>query len=480
MSKVRIYKVPTALEEAARYARAAGMTLAAWQELDEKKRNSLKEKIDAIAKLADRRARAAARERHYASTAGMTLSAWRGLTAADRKAKKCGIDACEKAERESKRQRAANEKLKSDAKKPLHKKHRKEPASEGLPGTTRYSTIVGLVESPSNKKWNLFLKDGPYWNYLKNYLNWKGIFAKSRARAELIEEVINNTFADLAKFFAAKKYVYPRVGEGCFRNFIKIAAINHAITELKKVNKYEIVAQEKRPKKSLSLKENEELVAEQRMSTAMVKANASRHDCAGGTLSGAGQECEFDQSDKGAGLVSFAENHIEEQTASKLRSIEELRENSDDEGPTTYDPAAFFEFQDAESLKRQKWIQQLLTHVFYIALGHVLGDGRVSADWRELLRVRYVLEVARPKDIYKMPQFAHLPTMGAFEQKMKNANDRLKKEVMSWWKFVAPSRTDFSNEVVLKLWRNLLEDDKTAKMTSRLRRLAKKRVGDVA
>ena len=63
MSKVRIYKVPTALEEAARYASAAGVTLKTWQEMGEKERKAHKDEIDAREKAEAKVARENERQR---------------------------------------------------------------------------------------------------------------------------------------------------------------------------------------------------------------------------------------------------------------------------------------------------------------------------------------------------------------------------------------------------------------------------------
>jgi len=479
MSKVRIYKVPTALEEAARYASAAGVSLEVWQEMDEKKRNSLKEKIDALAKQADKESRAVAREQHYASAAGMTLSAWRELSTADRKKKKDEIDGREKAERkaerERERQRAANEKLKSDAKKSLHKKRLTESASAGLPGATRYSTVIGLMESPNDKKWNLFLREGPYWNYLVNYIQRRNIF---HGRRDRVEEAVMNACEKIGKFMVAKRYKYPEEGKGYFRGFIKTVAFRTALDLYREISRQEqmLVKESGADEKS----EFDKMKDDMDKATAKCRKKLEKAKAAQGVEDEIlpSSEHDLDVYDVSAGLNRNIAP-AEKKQAGKMHSITSLDDNpfSDDEAPVNYNPADLFEFMTKVSKEDLGWVQKLQLHVLYIALGYVLTNVKVSAERRELLRLRYGLDM-KPKDIYALPRFAS-KSRNDFDVQMCRASDELRKEAASWWKLVAPNKNDFADETVLKFWRELGRTDERAKIAIKLQDKAIKIAGRI-
>lgn len=222
-SKASIHREATNAEIDNDRAAALGISVEEWKALTDSDRENLQAQIDAMRKMATMKARALERDRHYASVAGMTLEAWRGLEASLRKKKKAEIIVQEKAEREKERQKAANEKLKRDAAKPKQKKRSTTTVSAGLPGATRYSTIVGLMESPSDRKWNLFLREGPYWNFLVNYIQKRNIF---RGRRDRVEEAVMNACEKIGKFMVSKRYKYQEEGKGYFRK-----AANHGYVE---------------------------------------------------------------------------------------------------------------------------------------------------------------------------------------------------------------------------------------------------------
>lgn len=468
MSKVRIYKVPTALEEAARYASAAGVTLKTWQEMDGKRRKVLKEQIDAVSKLAELETRSAARDRHYASALGMTVAAWRELSNAERKAKKCEIDAREKAAakaaRESERRRAAIEKLKRDAKKPMHKKASSEPVPAGHPGATRYSTIIGLMESPTDKKWNLFLREGPYWNYLVNYIRGRSIF---RGRGDRVEEAVMNACERVGKFLVSKRYKYPEEGKGYFRGFIKTVAFRAALDLHREITRQEQMCVNGSDANAMS--EFDKMKDDMNKATARCRRKLGRAKAAQGIEDEIlpSSEHDLDVYDASAGLDRNIAPAGKRQTV-KTHSLARLDGNpfSDDEAPVNYNPADLFDFMTKVSKEDLAWVRKLQIHVLYIALGYVLTNAKVSAERREMLRLRYGLDM-KLKDIYALPRFEST-SRNALDARMSHATDELRKEAASWWKLVAPDKNDFADETVLKFWRELGRTDERAKIAIKL------------
>ena len=174
MSTVRFDKVPSAAERAAkaeaedrRYASFCGLSLEQWRAIDDKTRDKKKLEIDKAIERAVRAAKIAEREAYYARRAGMTVEEWRKLTIKDRREKAAAIRAADEAvkiaerrARQEEEQRCAEiAKLKKEAGKPLKRKLLSKAPEAGFPGSTRLSTITGLMASPSDKKWTLFLQN---------------------------------------------------------------------------------------------------------------------------------------------------------------------------------------------------------------------------------------------------------------------------------------------------------------------------------
>lgn len=422
MSKVRICKVPTALEEAARYASAAGVTLKTWQEMDEKKRKAHKDEIDA-------------REKTAAKVA-----------------------------RENERQRAANEKLKRDAKKPMRKKASVEPVPAGHPGATRYSTIIGLMESPTDKKWNLFLREGPYWNYLVNYIKRRNIF---RGRGDRVEEAVMNACERIGKFMVSKRYKYPEEGKGYFRGFIKTVAFRAALDLRREISRQEQMRAN--GSDANAMPEFDKMKDDMDKATVRCRKKLEKAKAAQGLEDeiAPSSEHDLDVYDASAGLNRNIAP-AEKKPAGKMHSIARLDDNpfSDDESPVNYNPADLFDFMTKVSKEDLAWVRKLQIHVLYIALGYVLTNAKVSAERREMLRLRYGLDM-KLKDIYALPRFAST-SRNALDARMSHATDELRKEAASWWKLVAPDKNDFADETVLKFWRELGRTDERAKIAIKL------------
>lgn len=465
-SEVRIYRVPTKAEVDRDRTAALGISTEAWDALPESERKRLQGQLDALRKKTARMARSLERERHYASVAGMTVEDWRNMSKEARKAKKIEIDAADKAERRKIRQeeqaRAAIATLKGDDKKKTKKAPRR-PAAGG-PGVTRYSTIVGLMESPSNRKWNLFLREGPYWNFLVNYIQKRNIF---RGRRDRVEEAVMNACEKIGKFMVSKRYKYQEEGKGYFRGFIKTVAFRTALDLYKDISRQEQMRVKESNADALSefdkIKDDmDKSAARCRQKLEKGKASPEIQD---EILPSS--EHDLDVYDASAGLDRTIAP-VATKSSRTMQSIARLDANpfSDDEMPSNYNPADVFDFMTKVSKEDLAWVRKLQIHVLYIALGYVLTNAKVSAERREMLRLRYGLDM-KLKDIYAMPRFAS-KSRDAFDVLMNRATDELRKEAASWWKLVAPDKNDFADETVLKFWRDLGRTDDRARIAIKL------------
>lgn len=464
MSKVRFYKLPTAAEVAAkaeaeerRYASLAGMSLERWLALREEVRNEKKREFD----KAVRRVKALEREKHYASCAGLSVEAWRELDIQERRKRIADVKAAEKAERakwrEQARERAAIEKLKIEARKAPRNRLAPKPPPAGLPGTTRLSTITGLMASPSDKKWKLFLQDGPYWNYLVNYIRRTNIF---RGRDDLVSEAVMNTCEKIGKFMISKRFKYQEAGKGYFRAFLKIVALRSALELLKAVRRQEqIIVEESKPDETPEFDKIHDDMLKSRARRKKV-LEMSKPPCGLDSEISPASERDLDAYDRSAG---FNRVLAKKKPAKKTQDIVRLDEDSlsDMEGPSNNDIASLFGWRQKVAKEDIGWVQKLQIHVLYIALGYILTDDGISAERREMLRLRYGQDKT-PQEIYKLPRFSG-KTRNAFDVQMKYATDDLRREVASWWKLVAPDKNDFSDEIVMRFWRELgRRDDRAA------------------
>ncbi len=302
---------------------------------------------------------------------------------------------------------------------PLEESARDEkPAVARYPGPTRLSVITGLTDSPTNRKWDLFLRDGPYWNYLVSFVQRRNIFPDRRDR---VEEAVMNACEKIGKFMIAKRFDYPEEGKGRFRGFLKVVAIREALKLREQISRQEQIRDtESKEEKKLELDE---------MLEHMERVNARGR--------------------KKTGIASLDDNPF-----------------SEDEMPVNYNPADMFDFKANVSKEDLKWVQKLQIHVLYIALGYVLSNKKVSAERRELLRLRYGQDM-KMEDVYKMPRFASM-SRGAIDTKMCYARDDLREEVKSWWELVKPEKNVFADETVLKFWRELARPAENADLVREL------------
>ena len=480
MSKVRIYKEPSKAErEAAERVKAesVGLLYDKWISLDEKAREDLMVAVAAVKKKATRLVKRNERERHYAAAANMTLEDWQNLSKEDRKEKKNKIkeldNAARKEERERRRLMVEAERLKSDAAKRLRTKAcPKKPPLQVLPGATRVSLITGLMDSPTNKKWEMFLYEGPYWTYLVNYITRTNIFHNRR---DLVEDAVSTTFGKIAKVMGAKRYKYHKAGKGYFRAFIKCIAFREAVN-LFKVNKRYEQSSSNWAKSDLDEIHEDLLKSQMKHDKKLAKMNV---------LGGIDAEIasvsdhDLDVYDASAGFEREIKPNEKSGARKKLHNIVSLDSNpfDDDEKPSSYSPADFFDYITNISKEDLKWVQKLQLHVLYIALGHVLLNNDISVDKREMLRLRYGCDWS-VADIYALERF-NMKSRNSFDVMMNRATEELRNEAKSWWELVAPDRNDFANETVLSLWRKLGNNYDRAKMANDLQDKAIKKAGRI-
>ena len=471
MNRVKIYRIPSKSERAAmdrKIAESIGLTYDKWLSLEDSDREKLKAESAAVKKSAASMATRREHERYYANESGMSVEEWKKLDVETRKAKKDEIDVRDKvaraALREEKKERAAIARLKSEAAKLARNKPAKK-MPQGLPGATRLSTITGLMSSPTDRKWNLFLREGPYWNYMVNYIRAKDVF---KGRKDRVEEAVQNACAKIGKYMVAKRYKYPEVGKGYFRKFIKVVALRTAIDLFKEIRRQEQIMVEEPIANGRS--EFDKIHDDMQRAHANCGKRLAKKPPAGGVDAEIEppSERDLDVYDASAG---FDRNIVPEKkgrSEGKLHDIASLDENpfNDDEAPSTYQPADMFDYRVKVSKKDMGWLQRLQIHVLYIALGYVLSDKKISAERREMLRLRYGLDM-KVKDIYAMPRFA-AKTRDAFDVQMKYATDQLRNEAKSWWNLVSPSKNDFADEAVMKLWRKLSGSDDRARLANDL------------
>ena len=463
-----------------KYAELAGRTFDEWRSLDEAGRQVLREKVDANGKKEARIARSHEREHYYAKESGMSVEAWRNLDAKTRRAKKVEIDARDKVacakRRQEEMERATIEKLKSESARKPRKKPAKKAQHQGLPGATRLSTITGLMASPTDRKWNLFFYDGPYWNYLMNFITRKNIF---RGRRDRVEEAVQNTCAKIGKFMMSKRFKYPEVGKGYFRKFLQVVALRTAFDLYKEIRRQEQICEYE------SMADDKQEL--DKINNDMRRARASHDKKLAGMKAPAGidsevepvSERDLDVYDASAGFDRNIAPEAKKDSKKKMHDIARLDDNPfmDDEAPANYNPADMFDYLTKVSKEDLGWVQRLQIHVLYIALGYVLTNEKISAEKREMLRLRYGLDM-KVKDIYAMPRFA-AKTRDAFDVQMNRAAEELRKEVKDWWKIVAPSENDFADETVLRLWRGLSNSYDRAKVANDLQDKAIAKAGRI-
>ena len=433
-------------------------------------------KLTEAEQQAARKERKDLRERWLAKRAGMGVAEFRALPRGDRKALREKIEAEDKAERKSERTRiaekAANEKLRRDARKKARATVQKD--QEQSVGPTRVSVVMGLGKIDS-RKWNLFFKEGPYWKYLVNFILRKRYFKR---HPHLAEDAVERAILKISRFMASGKFVYKEEGKGYFRAFLKTVAVRCAIDILNQEKRSDIVPGERPGGEPIPAAEAGKLDALETRS--LEECNARVNTRMRQTLSA-------DQSDIWDGLESDAAadvrtldaydrdtllNPSEGKTASKptghyLTSINDVNVFSDDEAEAGDDAGAFLRWREGASESELTALQRMQIHVLYQALGFVLADEKVPQLRRIVLHLLY-WEHLKPGDIWKREEFAS-KDQSTFYKYIKDSKDVLRKKTLQMWRLVMPEGESASEAQVLRFWVELGASPRRWKMAKKLR-----------
>jgi hypothetical protein len=318
----------------------------------------------------------------------------------------------------------------------------------------------------------MFLREGPYWNYLVNFITRKNIF---RGRQDLVEEAVQIAIGKIGRFMVSKQYKYQEEGKGFFRGFIKKVANRAAIDVFRQYMRHEQVSDRSSPLDSDTIEKDYKKSHDN-----CAKKLAKMEDPAGIDSEIASvSENDLDNYDASAGFKRNIKPEIKSGAGKKMHNIARLDSDpfTDDEMPSNYSPADIFDYLTNISKEDLKWVQKLQLHVLYIALGYVLANKDISADRREMLRLRYGCDW-KVSDIYASERFKSLKR-SAFDAKMSHATDELRKEAKDWWEMVAPAENDFANETVLNLWRKLSSDHNRAQIANDLQDKANEKAGRI-
>ncbi len=344
------------------------------------------------------------------------------------------------------------------------KKSRKESfvrPNAGYPEkTTRISMVTGLMESPSNKKWAYFDYQGPYWNFLTSYLRRKNIF---KGREDRVEEAVMNTIEKIVKFMGQKKCKLELIGKGYFHAFVRLVAYRTAIDLDREISRQEQLkvrsSKKKTSKEDLEQSDKEDLETEFNKMSEKIRKRITKHERKINKLSG---------------LADKIPHSTEEKNHDSLVNVN--FEDEDIKIPKNYQTADFFEYVNSCKKADLKWIQKMQIHILYIALGHILSNEKISSVQREMLRLRYGMDM-RPQEIWK-EHFSDMP-QSTFDVTMMRAKNVLKKEAKTWLDLVAPDEDDFTDEKVLRLWRDLSRETKHTKYANDLKDKAIKVAGRI-
>ena len=345
---------------------------------------------------------------------------------------------------------------------------------------TRISVMMGLGKNDS-KKWNLFLTNGPYWNYLVSVLNRKAFF---RSHPNLIEDAVQVAIAKIAKFMATGKFVYKEEGKGYFRSFLKVVVIRTAFDLAKKDGQY--IAPNSRWATSL---ENQLDMDEMRRCNE--KSNDMRRrikldddddddddlwkgiekDSSRVTkqLDAYDDNTKLSASNGGGGRSSVMEGH--------LAGFEDVSIFDDDEQGVVPNAAAFRIWKETASKRELKEMQKLQIHILHQALGFVLLDEKVNSDYRRALYL-WLIKKMSPGEIWQRVK-SGMGTRNAWDVFFNRAKDVLRKKVVKMWRLVMPDGESANDAQVLMFWAELGALPKRYKTAKSLRNRAEKLAGKI-
>ena len=338
-------------------------------------------------------------------------------------------------------------------------------------GPTRLSVVMGLG-TPDSKKWQLFLKDGPYWKYLVGHLSSKTCFA---SRHELVEDAVNLAIFKVARFLGTGSFVYKEEGKGYFRAFLKTVAIRTAFDLLKRELKHETAPEEVMRDEQENMREVNDSV-NKRIGQKKGRARQVSDDIWDDVdKDAAAITKELDAYDKS--VIGDAEGGFAKQERGKkapmrghLVRLDDISPEGDDSRSAGVDIASMYNWKEIASEDELLALQRMQANVLHIALGHVLDDAKVSVSRRKILRLLYVDKLT-PGQIWKREDFASL-TRGTFDVRVHNAKGELKKKVCALWRLVMPDGEEASEREVCMLWAALSNKATNWKMVRALQKRA--------
>ncbi len=304
-----------------------------------------------------------------------------------------------------------------------------------LPRATRASVVIGL-QSQTSSKWRLFLQGGPYWNYIAKFVASKRYFKRNDMR---IDDVVNMTIVRVAKALASGRFVYKAAGKGYFRAFLKTVATHVALDMIRK--------------ESPRLGESDDARRPQ--------ARDERDMLAEGEDDSRADTQKLDAYDKTAAVEGSSGGKKTKVEYAHLVSFEDLKGVFEDGDEGENDPASMQRYHEECTREEQKFLKRVQKNVFSLALVSVLSDESVPVARREMLNMLYVGRMS-PGEIYALEEFRGLPR-NAFDKKVFDARQSLRRPICALWKAVAPEFCEDSEERLQKLWRALLVKPSTRK-----------------
>ena len=333
-------------------------------------------------------------------------------------------------------------------------------------GVTHQSLVLGLRDVNS-RKWLLFLKDGPYWNYLVAFLTKKRIFPR---KPHLIEDAVERAIRRVAEYFGAGRFEHNG-NIGSFRKFLKVTTVRAAFDILNGERKQTRVASEEVVEKS----------AQEAMTLANRKINAQGPDVkesdedsdmwSGFDGDDDAQTKSLDEYDKATGMgQSDGGGDRGRRLERHLVSFEDLQQPGEDDAPSGEDAAAMYAWRTKIGTLEMKTLQEMQRQVIFLALGFLLPDEKIKPWRRQVLRLLYI-DGWKPGKIWKLPEFARLEEQ-AFYKRVYDAKDVLRKRALDLWRLVAPEGETASDRQLLMLWTELAQDPKRWRMAKALRKKA--------
>lgn len=333
--------------------------------------------------------------------------------------------------------------------KPIKKGATNEPVAKV--GPTRLSVVMGLG-TPDSKKWQLFLREGPYWNYLVGYLLSKSYFARHR---DLVDDAVNLAISKVAGFFGTGRFVYKEEGKGYFRAFIKTVTLRTAFDLLKKELKHETLHEDE------GRDEHEDMQA---INASVNKRRVKKT----GSVSQVSDDI-WDDIDKDTVAITKKLNaydklvfgDVESESAVQrqgkktpmkghLFSLDDISPDGDDSESVGTDTASMYNWKKIVSESELLALQRMQANVLHIALGHVLADTKVSVNRRRILQLLYVNRQTL-EQIRKNEDFADM-SRDTFDKRVFDARGELRKKVRALWRLVMPDGEEASEREVCMLW----------------------------